>query len=884
MKEYDAALNVCPYCGYKKGTAEKSKNHLSPGTVLIDRYLIGRCLGQGGFGITYIAWDQRLYQKVAIKEFMPTSLASRLTGRMEITCYNDEAQERFQNGIRRMLDESRRLAQFNELESVVKVYDCFEANQTAYIIMEYLDGENIKDILEENGPFSYAETVKIMLPVLRALRDIHATGLIHRDISPDNIFLCHNGKVKLLDFGSARVASGEDEKSLSIILKPGYAPQEQYSSSASQSAGTDVYAVCATAYKMLTGLTPIDSLERRVQADKLEPINELVSIPADAAQAIMQGLAIDVADRLRTVEPLLEIFSRDSGEEIPPVVKLKKKAKRKLSAQTKKNDPVRRIAITCAAVLLAAAMGLVVYKVGEDAGWWQHKPDPVTATATTTTTKPTVTAARAELTPYQKEMLQEAEQKLPTQSVPAFGERESIKKEYADSLSYTADEGNLFAEYRNADGELLLREQISSSPSASTPDAAEQKDKKVSPISVIDACTLYAYEDGRQTAEVRYAPDGSIERAERFFYNKADGALFAHAVYKGAEWESVQVIPEYNHEHPVAGFIQYAHGPEENVTYTDNDTALVEKRFNTAGREIYSKTQNKLLNKVEEIKKDEGGNEESRTVRQYDTEKAELCRECVEYSYNSQIRKQRWEYDEKSGQLLKHTVLDASDAQTGALLFAYDKKGKLTSVGSQTKQNAPEWKVDLGSGHFYLYTGDENRHSQREYTEKGEQVGSVVTDFYVNGSLSGREVFSKDGKTMKRAETYKHNEKSNTDLLVCAKAYDGGELTERTEYEYDENGALTQKTQTKADGGEWTETVSDADGSDVRIRVFDQRGTIQSLTVYDANGAVTEKYHRERRALVNDQVFQDIPKRLAPLSAGDLPKAWTNLNISDLDR
>ena len=103
MNEYDASFDVCPHCGYVKGTAEKSKNHLAPGTTLIGRYLIGRCLGQGGFGITYIAWDQRLYKKVAIKEFMPTSLASRITGQMDITCYNDEAQERFQNGIRRML-------------------------------------------------------------------------------------------------------------------------------------------------------------------------------------------------------------------------------------------------------------------------------------------------------------------------------------------------------------------------------------------------------------------------------------------------------------------------------------------------------------------------------------------------------------------------------------------------------------------------------------------------------------------------------------------------------------------------------------------------------------------------------------------------------------
>ena len=299
---------VCPHCGYDKETTEERFDQLKPGSLLNDRFTVGRPLGRGGFGITYIAWDNSLQRKVAIKEYLPKGMALRDQGNTTIT-YDSETKEAFLRGVEKTIEESRKLAGFSDLESVVNVYDCFRENGTAYIVMEVLKGENVKEKISREGPASFEETLRIMTPVLRTLGAVHKSGLIHRDISPDNIFICENGKIKLLDFGSARVADNSDERSRSIVLKHGYAPKEQYTSKGRQGPYTDIYAVCATIYKMLTGITPVDSLERIADEDELQDISELVKIPAPAAKAIMKGMAVNPSDRIQSAEELLTKLS-----------------------------------------------------------------------------------------------------------------------------------------------------------------------------------------------------------------------------------------------------------------------------------------------------------------------------------------------------------------------------------------------------------------------------------------------------------------------------------------------------------------------------------------------------------------------------------------------
>ncbi len=305
METMSDEMTVCPHCGYDEETTEERFDQLKPGSMLRDRFTVGRPLGRGGFGITYIAWDNSLQRKVAIKEYLPKGMALRDQGNTTIT-YDAETKEAFLRGVEKTLDESRKLAGFSDLESVVNVYDCFKENGTAYIVMEVLKGENVKEKITREGPLSFDEALAIMTPVLKTLGAVHKTGLIHRDISPDNIYICDNGKVKLLDFGSARIADNSDERSRSIVLKHGYAPKEQYTSKGKQGPYTDIYAVCATMYKMLTGVTPVDSLERIADEDELQDIAEMVKIPSPAAKAIMKGMSVNASDRIQSAEELLD--------------------------------------------------------------------------------------------------------------------------------------------------------------------------------------------------------------------------------------------------------------------------------------------------------------------------------------------------------------------------------------------------------------------------------------------------------------------------------------------------------------------------------------------------------------------------------------------------
>ena len=310
MRVFRDEFEVCPHCGYIVGAEAAAKNQLPPGTVLQNHYILGKVLGQGGFGITYIAWDNKIGRAVAIKEYMPNAFASRMTGEKEVSCYSEESRRQFNLGLKKTRQEAHALSQFGTLESVVKVYDCIEENGTAYIIMELLRGRTVKELLAECGRLSFAETMRIMTPILRTLDAMHRVGMIHRDIAPDNIFVCEDGKVKLLDFGAARVVSGTDDKTLSVMLKHGYAPVEQYSGKAKQGAFTDVYAASATMYKMLTGETPPDSLGREKNGSDLKALSQS-DAPLNVQRAILHGMTLDPNKRIQTAHELLEALRTD---------------------------------------------------------------------------------------------------------------------------------------------------------------------------------------------------------------------------------------------------------------------------------------------------------------------------------------------------------------------------------------------------------------------------------------------------------------------------------------------------------------------------------------------------------------------------------------------
>ena len=303
MSTYEAIDEMCPFCGYIEGTPAKEAYHIKPGSLLYDRYTVGRAIGFGGFGITYIAWDNKLMQKVAIKEYMPSEYATRVPGNLTVTIYDGERYTEFMTGLQKFLDEAQRLAKFQNVPGIVRILDCFSENLTAYIVMEYLDGMTLKQYLAEHGgKLPYEEAVEFILPVLAALQAVHKEGIIHRDISPDNIFITEDGEVKLLDFGAARYASTGYSKSLSVILKPGYAPAEQYLSHGEQGPWSDVYATAATLYRMITGVVPEEALERK-EKDTLKPPAALgAKLPKNAEKAILNALNVRVENRTASAE------------------------------------------------------------------------------------------------------------------------------------------------------------------------------------------------------------------------------------------------------------------------------------------------------------------------------------------------------------------------------------------------------------------------------------------------------------------------------------------------------------------------------------------------------------------------------------------------------
>lgn len=302
MKELEQP-GVCPHCGYQADATMAEGHYLKPYSILNGKYLVGRVLGEGGFGITYIGYDLNLEMPVAIKEFYPNGFVTRESRVTSIvSAYqgtNLEAVSKWKNNFIR---EARTLAKCSHLSGVVGVKDFFEENGTAYIAMEYLNGETLKNYVKNcGGKVEIVGLLKVLEPVMVSLAKVHEYGLIHRDISPDNIMILPGGIMKLLDFGAARDYASEGEKSLSVMLKPGYAPEEQYRTKGKQGPWSDVYAFAATIYKCITGVTPPESMER-LRKDELKTPSELgITINPQIENALLKGMEVYAEKRYQSM-------------------------------------------------------------------------------------------------------------------------------------------------------------------------------------------------------------------------------------------------------------------------------------------------------------------------------------------------------------------------------------------------------------------------------------------------------------------------------------------------------------------------------------------------------------------------------------------------------
>ena len=301
MSELDGST-ICPACGWRDGQPLDTPLQLAPRTVLAGQYLVGRVLGHGGFGIVYLGWDLNLQLRVAIKEYLPGDYATRSPDGATVAPYSGPAREYFEYGLAKFLEEGRAIARFNDHPGIVPVLNFFKANGTGYLVMSYVPGRTLKEHLAaRGGRLSYGETFAIAMPVMDTLRAVHEVGLLHRDISPDNIYISNSKQVKLLDFGAARVALGDKSKSLSVILKAGYAPKEQYQTKGRQGPWTDVYALGATIYRALTGQIPPESLDRNDRDEMARPLTFGVDMPLDAEPVLERALAVNPDSRFQTV-------------------------------------------------------------------------------------------------------------------------------------------------------------------------------------------------------------------------------------------------------------------------------------------------------------------------------------------------------------------------------------------------------------------------------------------------------------------------------------------------------------------------------------------------------------------------------------------------------
>ena len=316
MHPLTAGETVCPECGRAYGSANAETFALKPGTILEGKYLVGEMLGQGGFGITYIGFDLLLEQKVAIKEYYPmsTGMVSRDGHSTVVWSSAMMGKTGTQKGFDSFLKEARKMAKLGGIPGVVGVKSVFIQNETAYIVMDFIEGETLLKKLQKNGPMDFDSCVKLMTPIMQALAEVHEHGIIHRDISPDNIMVRPDGKLILLDLGAAKDLDiqGNDGsvQSSQMVAKHGFSPIEQYSKSGKVGPWTDIYAMAATIYYCCTGILPPPATDRTID-DTLACQPRLTQAQFDILADCMR---MRPQDRPQSMGTLLQMLTRPQGE------------------------------------------------------------------------------------------------------------------------------------------------------------------------------------------------------------------------------------------------------------------------------------------------------------------------------------------------------------------------------------------------------------------------------------------------------------------------------------------------------------------------------------------------------------------------------------------
>ena len=319
---------VCPYCGYVEGTPPEQPHYLMPGTILGKHFIVGKAVGFGGFGITYKCFDITLGVIVAVKEFYPMGLVNRSPGECRVGLLSGDKQAQYKQQLDRFLLEAQSVAQFGKAKDIVNVYDFFEENGTAYIVMEYVEGVLLKDYLEKQGAMRPEAAMAVIGLIIEAVKKIHSKGIIHRDISPDNIFIANEKSIKIFDFGAAQLNNSKEGLAGEKVIKVGYSAPEQYRDASKQGFFSDIYSVGAILFQMLTGVKPMESTEREFKDELKSPLEYGVEISANTDRAIMEAMAVRPELRFQGIQQFEDALNNKRIAEYPKE-KVKKRKRRR---------------------------------------------------------------------------------------------------------------------------------------------------------------------------------------------------------------------------------------------------------------------------------------------------------------------------------------------------------------------------------------------------------------------------------------------------------------------------------------------------------------------------------------------------------------------------
>lgn len=355
FKEIEDDADFCPCCGKRCSDNPSEPVHLWPGTILNGRYVIGHAIGEGGFAIVYKAFDIHLKRMVAIKEFFASTLMTRTSGNKNIIVYNAEKyRSEYEYRKKRVLAEARNMAMFISDNNIVSVFAYFEENNTAYIVMELL-GYTLSQYMKQNGgSLEIKEAVNIAIETAKALKALHSKGIIHLDVAPNNIFISKNQdetRVVLSDFGAARLVDDESPV-IDKIVKPGYSPEEQYGEAEYLTTKSDIYALGATLYHMLTGQKPEESTNRKIQDSIYPPHIMNTMISKDLSNAVMRAMAIESHIRLKDMDEFIDAVSG--------------KKKFRSPEDEKRFRKIKRVIVAGAASMAVIAAGVYAYDLYQE--------------------------------------------------------------------------------------------------------------------------------------------------------------------------------------------------------------------------------------------------------------------------------------------------------------------------------------------------------------------------------------------------------------------------------------------------------------------------------------------------------------------------------------